>query len=147
MRFILLLLILLTSNYLYAQNGVVKGRITSNNEPISYASVSIKGTGKGTSTNSKGYYEIKNIPEGTYGITISSIGYEPETINITIHTNEPVVHDIILKEKPSKLNEVVVTGVSRATQLRSNPVPIAVMTKKDIEQHVNNNIIDAIVKG
>jgi iron complex outermembrane receptor protein len=41
----------------------------------------------------------------------------------------------------------VVTGVSRATELRSNPVPIAVMTKSEIDQNVNNNIIDAIIKG
>jgi iron complex outermembrane receptor protein len=147
MRYITLLFILLTSSKLYAQTGTLKGRITGGNEPISYASVSIKGIGKGTSTNTKGYYEIKNIPAGTYGITFTSIGYEAETINITIGGNEPAVRNISLKEKPSKLNEVVVTGVSRATQLRSNPVPIAVMTKKDIEQHVNNNIIDAIVKG
>jgi iron complex outermembrane receptor protein len=147
MRLILLLFILLITNQLFAQTGVLKGRVTGNNEPLSYASVSVKGIGKGTSTNTKGYFEIKNIPAGTYGVTVTSIGYEPETINITIAPDEPAVKNISLKEKPSKLNEVVVTGVSRATQLRSNPVPIAVMTKKDIEQHVNNNIIDAIVKG
>ncbi|MDN5288698.1 MAG: TonB-dependent receptor [Mucilaginibacter sp.] len=147
MRLILLLLILLTTSNLFAQTGVLKGHVTGNNEPLSYASVSVKGLGKGASTNTKGYFEIKNIPAGTYGITITSIGYEAETISVTIKGNEPAVQNISLKEKPSKLNEVVVTGVSRATQLRSNPVPIAVMTKKDIEQHVNNNIIDAIVKG
>ncbi|WP_183568081.1 TonB-dependent receptor [Mucilaginibacter sp. SP1R1] len=147
MRIILLLFILLTTNHLLAQTGVLKGHITANNEPLCYASVNIKGTGKGSSTNSKGHYEIKNIPAGTYNILVTCIGYEPETISVAINRDEPVVYNISMKEKPSKLNEVVVTGVSRATQLRSNPVPIAVMTKKDIEQHVNNNIIDAIVKG
>ncbi|MEZ2338500.1 TonB-dependent receptor [Mucilaginibacter sp. RCC_168] len=147
MRVLLLLFILLITNQLFAQNGILKGRITANNEPLSYASVSIKGLGRGASTNTKGYFEIKNIPPGTYGITITSIGYEADTIRITINNDEPVIKNVTLKEKPSKLNEVVVTGVSRATQLRSNPVPITVMGKKEIEQHVNNNIIDAIVKG
>jgi len=147
MRSLLLLFILLITNQLFAQNGVLRGHVTANNEPLSYASVNIKGLGKGVSTNTKGYFEIKNIPPGTYGITITSIGYEADTIRITINNNEPVIKNVSLKEKPSKLNEVVVTGVSRATQLRSNPVPITVMSKKEIEQHVNNNIIDAIVKG
>jgi iron complex outermembrane receptor protein len=147
MRILFLLFILFTGKVLMAQTGVIKGRVTGNNEPLSYASVNVKGTGRGASTNTKGYFEIKNIPPGTYGLTITSIGYEAETINITINTEGPIVHNINLKEKPSKLNEVVVTGVSRATQLRSNPVPITVMGKKEIEQHVNNNIIDAIIKG
>ena len=147
MRLLLLLFILLISNQLIAQNGVLKGRITANDAPLAYASVNIKGLGKGASTNSKGYYEIKNIEAGSYDIIVTSIGYQAETINVTIESNAPVVHNISLKEKPSKLNEVVVTGVSRATQLRSNPVPITVMGKKEIEQHVNNNIIDAIIKG
>lgn len=147
MRTLLLLFILSITNQLFAQNGVFKGRVTANNEPLSYASVNIQGLGKGVSTNTKGYFEIKNIPPGTYGITITSIGYEADTIRIIINNNEPAVRNVSLKEKPSKLNEVVVTGVSRATQLRSNPVPITVMSKKEIEQHVNNNIIDAIIKG
>ncbi|WP_419700138.1 TonB-dependent receptor [Mucilaginibacter sp. NFX135] len=147
MRTLLLLFILLITNKLFAQNGILKGRVIANNEPLSYASVSIKGLGRGASTNTKGYFEIKNIPPGTYGITITSIGYEADTIRITINNDEPVIKNVTLKEKPSKLNEVVVTGVSRATQLRSNPVPITVMGKKEIEQHVNNNIIDAIIKG
>ena len=147
MRLLLLLFILLITNQLFAQNGILRGHVTANNEPLSYASINIKGLGKGVSTNTKGYFEIKNIPPGTYGITITSIGYEADTIRITINNNEPVIKNVSLKEKPSKLKEVVVTGVSRATQLRSNPVPITVMSKKEIEQHVNNNIIDAIVKG
>ncbi|MDN3550590.1 TonB-dependent receptor [Mucilaginibacter aquaedulcis] len=147
MRILFLLFILLTGKVLMAQTGVIKGRVTGNNEPLSYASVNVKGTGRGASTNTKGYFEIKNIPPGTYGLTITSIGFEAETISITINTDVAAIHNINLKEKPSKLNEVVVTGVSRATQLRSNPVPITVMGKKEIEQHVNNNIIDAIIKG
>lgn len=47
----------------------------------------------------------------------------------------------------SKLNEVIVTGVSRATEVRRNPIPIAVIGKKEMDRNVNNNIIDAIIKG
>jgi len=49
--------------------------------------------------------------------------------------------------KVSNLNEVVVTGVSRGTVLRKSPVPIAVLSKRAMDQNTNNNLIDAIVKG
>ncbi|MCO5935522.1 TonB-dependent receptor [Mucilaginibacter sp. RB4R14] len=121
--------------------------MTVNNEPLAYATVALIGTKHGTTTNDKGFYEIKNIEPGEYTILFSSIGYFPERIKVTIATGEPVTQHAELKEGSSKLNEVVVTGVSRATELRSNTVPIVVLSKKDIDQHVNNNIIDAIVKG
>ena len=47
----------------------------------------------------------------------------------------------------ARLNEVIVTGVSRATTVRKNPVPIAIIGKREMEMNVNNNIIDAITKG
>jgi iron complex outermembrane receptor protein len=47
----------------------------------------------------------------------------------------------------SNLNEVVVTGVSRSTVLRKSPVPIAVLSRSSMDQQVNSNLIDAIVKG
>ncbi|MBE9599098.1 TonB-dependent receptor [Pedobacter sp. MC2016-24] len=55
-----------------------------------------------------------------------------------------VEHDI---RNESNLNEVVVTGVSRSTVLRKSPVPIAVLSRASMDQQVNSNLIDAIVKG
>lgn len=55
---------------------------------------------------------------------------------------------VVSEEKPvSQLNEVVVTGVSRSTELRKSPVPIAILSKKTMNQQANTNLIDAIVKG
>lgn len=51
-----------------------------------------------------------------------------------------------LEKEPSQLNEVIVTGVSGATAIRKSPVPVAVATKKEMDMHVNNNIIDAVLK-
>lgn len=45
------------------------------------------------------------------------------------------------------LNEVIVTGVTRATTVRKNPVPISILTKKEMSTHLNTNLIDAITKS
>jgi iron complex outermembrane receptor protein len=55
--------------------------------------------------------------------------------------------DTTAMQNESNLNEVVVTGVSRSTVLRKSPVPIAVLHRASMDQQVNSNLIDAIVKG
>jgi iron complex outermembrane receptor protein len=137
----------LLSLSIFAQKSSLKGVVTNNNTPLAYATVVLSGTKHGTTTNDKGFYELKNVEPGHYTAVYSSVGYYPEKVPVDIKPAEPASRNVELKEGSSKLNEVVVTGVSRATELRSNPVPIVVLSKKDIDQHVNNNIIDAIVKG
>jgi iron complex outermembrane receptor protein len=138
---------IITTTAAYAQNGSIKGRLTTGSEPLPYGSVTLTGTTIGTTANEKGYYHLQNIAPGNYEVSFSAVGYLPEKLKITIGKQQAAVLNSNLKENYSKLNEVVVTGVSRATQLRRNPVPIAVMTRREMNENVNNNIIDAIVKG
>jgi iron complex outermembrane receptor protein len=147
MRQLLLFILTISRLTSSAQKSSLKGVVTANDLPLAYATVVLSGTKHGTTTNDKGFYEIKNIPPGEYTAVFSSVGYFAERIKVPLTAGEPITQNISLKENSSKLSEVVVTGVSRATELRSNPVPIVVLSKKDIDQHVNNNIIDAIVKG
>lgn len=143
----LFLILLMPSVSALAQSGLLKGRLTAGSEPLAYGSVTITGTTIGTTANEKGYYQLQNIAPGNYEVSFSAIGYLPEKARVTIVKQQATILNGNLKENYSKLNEVVITGVSRATELRRNPVPIAVMTKKEMNENVNNNIIDAIVKG
>lgn len=147
MRSLLLGLFLLLNISSFAQTGSLTGHITASKVPVAYASVSLAGTRHGATANAEGYYQIKNLPAGQYQVVVTLVGYHPEKIKITITDGQTITQNVDLNESSSQLNEVVVTGVSRATQLRSNPVPIVVMNKRDIDQQVNNNIIDAIIKG
>ncbi|WP_374948894.1 TonB-dependent receptor [Mucilaginibacter sp.] len=148
MRPILLFILLNIALQTFAQKVILKGKVTINNNPLEYATVALAGTRHGTTTDAQGMYEIKNITPGDYVAVYSSVGYQSNRVKITLAGSAiPTVLNIELKESNSRLSEVVVTGVSRATELRSNPVPIVVMSKKEIDQNVNNNIIDAIVKG
>ena len=130
-----------------AQTGALKGRLTTGGEPLPAVNIAIKGIPANATSAENGYYELTNIVPGTYEVSFSAVGYLTEKLKITIPGGGAAVLNGNLKENSSKLNEVVVTGVSRATELRRNPVPIAVMTKKEMNENVNNNIIDAIVKG
>ncbi|MVN90900.1 TonB-dependent receptor [Mucilaginibacter aquatilis] len=132
----------------FAQTGSIKGQVTSlNNGPISFASVTILHKNTGTRTANYGHYELSNLAPGQYTIIFSSLGYQKQQLNAEVKGNATTVLNVSLVKSESKLSDVIVTGVSRATEVRKNPVPVAVMAKKDMDRHVNNNIIDAIIKG
>ncbi|MDB5060431.1 MAG: energy transducer TonB [Mucilaginibacter sp.] len=147
MRLLFSFLLILITLAVTAQKSSINGKVTVNNSPLPYATVVLNGTKHGTVTNQQGMYEIKNITPGEYLVVYSSVGHRSDRVKVTVTGLTPATINMELKESSSRLSEVVVTGVSRATELRSNPVPIVVLTKKEIDQTVNNNIIDAIIKG
>jgi len=57
----------------------LKGNIVNElGAPISNVSVTLKGTQYGTVSDNKGFYSF-NIPNGTYNVTTSLMGYKQET--------------------------------------------------------------------
>lgn len=89
-----------------AQNSkTIRGRVTDEkNAPISGASVTVKGSSKGTVTNSDGYYIIQAPVNGV--LTISFVGYE--TKQAPVGQGETV--NISLLPSNESLNQVVVVG-------------------------------------
>ncbi|HEY9260109.1 TonB-dependent receptor [Chitinophaga sp.] len=144
---VLLFLLFLTS-LTYAQQGSLKGAVTNKDRrPVQFANIAIKELRTGTTADQQGLFNIKNVTPGTYDIKITMVGYQPVMLRKTIVAGQATLLNISLEEDLSKLNEVVVTGVSRATAVRKNPIPIAVIGKREMNMNVNNNIIDAIIKG
>jgi len=142
---ILLILIACTSSNSYSQN-VITGKVSSKGKVQENINVKIVGTNKSTKTDQAGWYQISNVQSGPVELQFSGINYQSKRIkaqvqNDTLHLNAEI------SETESNLNDVVITGVNRATSLRKSPVPIAVLSKKTMDQNVNTNLIEAIVKG
>jgi len=146
LRFCLILLIMCP--YLVkAQTGSVSGQIIGTDQPVASASVKIKGGLLGTKTNEQGHFQISNIPLGQHELQVSAIGYAGQKLLVQVSEGSSPELLITLIGVETNLNEVVITGVTRATQIRNNPVPIAVMNSKAINSQANSNIIDAITRG
>ena len=96
----------------------------------------------GAVTKEDGTYSINNIPNGTFLVQISSIGYASETKEINV--KESATLNIVLSQSTIEYKEVVVTGVSSATEARSNPQSVDVVTHDDFVQNSSTNLIDAI---
>ncbi|TWF44925.1 iron complex outermembrane receptor protein [Chitinophaga polysaccharea] len=143
-----LLFLLLLTSLTYGQHGVIKGTIVNKNgQPLQFANIAIRQLNTGAISDPRGGFSIPQLRPGTYDIVFSMIGFQTIKIKRTIVAEQVCTLNIQLEEDLSKLNEVIVTGVSRATAVRKNPIPIAVISKREMNMNVNNNLIDAIVKG
>lgn len=114
MKNLLLVLVLLLSAYSWAQEtGTVEGTLTdkeTNDEPLPFANVSIKGTTKGGTTDFDGKYVIENVPVGTYTAEFSFVGYETvEVPNVKIETNKFTNVSTSLGASAAALDEVLIT--------------------------------------
>lgn len=87
--------------------GTVRGRVTDDKgNPVPGASVLVKGTSTGTTTDMNGFYAI-NVPAGNNTITISSVGMQPTEVAASVSGYS----NITLKEDFKAMSEVVVTAL------------------------------------
>ncbi|MCE9537852.1 MAG: TonB-dependent receptor [Bacteroidetes bacterium] len=91
-----------------------------------------------------GTYKIENLPSTKILVQVSFLGYKTiiEMIDLSSTTAKDFAMEISIKE----INEVVVTGTSKATEIRKSPIPIVAIDKNHIDQNLNTNVIDVIAK-
>lgn len=144
--FILLTAFLFICMVSNGQQTVLQGLVTSQNNPTENITVKILNLNKITKSNQSGVYYFNDVPLGNYDVLFSGVGHQNKKIKITVAKDTTFLNvDLISME--ANLKDVVITGVNRATELRKSPVPIAVLSKKSMDQNVNTNLIEAIVKG
>ncbi|MFS8081929.1 MAG: TonB-dependent receptor [Ginsengibacter sp.] len=141
-KVILVTLLITNFQLLFAQNTLT-GKITDDStHSLSNAYIYIPDLKLGAVSDANGNYIINNIPHGTYLAVASIIGYASQTKEINI--KETATANFALKLSSEELGEVIVTGVSSATEQKSNPIPVNVVTHNDLLQNSATNIIDAI---
>ncbi len=64
---------------------------------------------RGTITDVEGYYALENVPVGRCGISISYMGYKPETFsNLILRSGKELILDVVLEENVQWMDEVVI---------------------------------------
>ncbi|QNK65011.1 TonB-dependent receptor [Pedobacter sp. PAMC26386] len=124
-------------------SGVVKD--INSNEAIGSSNIRLKNHKRAVVADKQGKFKL-SIPQQLNAgkLLVSSLGYKTDTVLID---TTKLFYEILLDTKSDALSEVVVTGVSRATLTRENPVPIVSVSKKKIEQSSESNIIDVLVRN
>jgi len=141
-----ILSLILISTTAFAQ-GTLRGVVadSSTKEALPGANVYLLGTALGSATDLEGAYRIDRIPEGTYALRVSYIGYKTKTINVNIQNNKTATLNAALAPDAIKLGTVVVTGQAAAInqQITSNTI-INVVSEEKIRELPDANAAEAI---
>lgn len=142
---VLFLLWLVGACSLAAQGrSLLSGKVLSSDKSIvDFATVYLKGTQYGCTTNEKGLFHLK-APAGKYTLVVSAIGFETAEKEVEIQADGRSRQHIILKPSVTELEEVVVvsSGVGRVKRSAFNAV--AVDTKE--LQNSTKNLSEALQK-
>jgi outer membrane receptor for ferrienterochelin and colicins len=138
-----ILLFLATSINCYSQKNTLSGKVSDNSGGLSYANIYIKNTKLGTSSSENGQYQIKNIPNGTYTVIISSIGYKTKSRKITFNKNDKTIRNFLL-ESDNSLDEIVVSGTLRPVSKSASPVPVDVYGKSFFKKNPTPSIFESL---
>ena len=108
--------------------------------PVSGASVMISGTDLGTSTDVNGEFVIRNVPEGSYELIITSVGFS-KLVNKVRVGNKEVTVNITLSKSASRLDEIVVTayGTQRKSTMTGS---VGTMSSKLLEHSPRASVQD-----
>ncbi len=123
-------------------HGVIKDAHTG--LPIEGASVYIADTKMGANTNAQGVFLIDHLAEGYHLVEVSHIGYATIVQNILVQGNTQ--KDFYLSASIIESNAVIVTGVSKATQLKKVPFQVSLIRKEDLFRTTSTNIIESITR-
>jgi len=126
-----------------AQNKLT-GKITNTKtgETIPGATVYIPELKTGAAADENGVYIIDNLPRTKVVVQVTFLGYKSAVESVDLESTS--LKDFTLEEAITEMNEVVVTGTLRTTEITRSPVPIITVSSKELQQNLNTNIIDAI---
>jgi hypothetical protein len=136
-----LVLLLGAANLLFSQSGVIRGKVSNKltNEPIAFANVLETKTGKGTTTDENGTYEITGLAPGLYDLNVSFIGFEEITVfEIQVTNAKPAIIDVQLEEAAEQLTEVTVQA-SPFRKTEESPVSLRTIGVAEIQRNPGGN--------
>ena len=120
--------VLLSGSQAFAQN-IIRGKVTDSKDklPLIGATIKVKGTKIGTSTNNQGEFTL-SVPQQGDSITTYFQGYTQETLPV----NGQSFLNIALKEDVHLLSDVVVTGVAEGTSRKKLTFALTKVTNEQI---------------
>lgn len=130
------------------QGAVISGKVTSDQgDPLVGANVYINDLQISVATNQAGNYTI-TIPQARLtrqpsNLRIRMIGYAPDVKQVTLSAGAQTVN-FTLRRDVNRLAEVVVTGVTGATEQTKVPFSVARVDAQDLEKVPSANPLTAL---
>jgi TonB-linked SusC/RagA family outer membrane protein len=122
-----------------AQDRLISGKvIDSDGSPLPGASVQVKGTNRGTTTNSTGTYQLNAGPGAT--LVFSMIGMARQEVRVG---NQSTIN-ITLAAEAGELGEVVVTALGIKQEKRALGYSVSEVNGQEIAQTQRDNFVNGL---
>ncbi|MCK6606519.1 MAG: TonB-dependent receptor [Ignavibacteriaceae bacterium] len=139
MRFFsIIFLVLIFAHIISGQSSTIVIKVTEmeTGEALPGANIILEGTEIGGSTDSEGLAELKNIPDGSYRIVVSFVGYRESALEIEVPGVKAVI-SIELEEEAEELEEVAVTSTRTSRLIKNTPTRVEVIAGEEIGEKIN----------
>lgn len=134
-----------------ADSGVVAGRVTdaTTGQALAGVTVSLGGPSgrKAVVTTEDGRFRVGGLSAGSYEVRVRRLGFSPVTRLVSVAEGREAITDVALSPTPGSLGRVVVTGTVIATELKSVPNPVSVITSDDIERQRISRVDQILRRG
>ena len=133
-----LLLLLFLAGTGFAQDLSIKGKVQSADGYLPGASILIKGTSRGSTTDANGDFTLTAPANAT--LVVSFIGYKTMEIPVGSKT----VFDIMLENDATQFNEIVVTALGIAREKKALGYSVQEVSGKTLTQARETNLVNSL---
>lgn len=129
-----------------AQAGQVTGTVRdADARPLAGATVSIVEAGLGAQTDASGRYVVRNVPAGTYRVSVTRLGSTPASIpGVVVTAGQATTVDAVLAASAMQLGGVVVSASRRVEKITEAPASVTRIEARAIENTIGNSFAPAL---
>ena len=148
--------ILLGFCFIHANAASIRGIVTGKGSylPVPGATIELVGKHRSTVSDPYGFFSFGNLPEGTYPLKITAVGFWADSLSCVVEVGNRQVLHIALTERVTVLDSVVVSGsvdpgsqaYGRTLEKQSIPL-VGIISRQSIEQSADITVADAIQRA
>ena len=113
-----------------ARSTTIYGKITCNGLPVPFATVTLRGTTLGTSSDENGNFRLNKILPGTHRLMVSCVGYKDAMQDVALDAGQSLETNFSLREDLLQMDAVVVTGNKDAIRRSEAPTIVNTLSPK-----------------
>ena len=135
-------LLLVLSLFASAQNKIVGTISDKGNKPLSSVNISIPEIHKETISDAEGKYTLNNLPNGTFKIIYSFIGYATQTLSVSVSGKE-ITQNVLLQDNVIHMDEVIVSTIFNKLQSQ-NVMKVEHESVKSLQQKGATTLVEGL---
>ncbi len=144
MRYFATIALLLMFSVSLAFSASIKGVIkdAETKSPLIGANIVLLGTSMGSTTDEDGFFMIQDVPEGSYKLEVSYLGYQQYEQMVTLSGNDVSLE---IELTPVSLVGEAINIVASRAKIRETPVAFTNVEKEEIQRNLGSRDIPLVL--